>query len=1072
MINGSVELTQLCAPTGFKNSYRLKDASIVVVESETLLKYHPCKTGKGLYNTKSPYLRHIAGYTVASFYLNDILNGNEYLLLLKDIGVMEIWNTSFTKIDSLSLGEIDQIHDLYLVVDTKFKRCFINFTTTQIFTMEVNFTKDSMNFVQKNDNFKIFYESSHKIVQFNGTLNVDHTREREFFALTMLIHDDRPLVNMYTLKVLKLSSKSKSYLYTSLLELKNLKLGCSRPIMKTIPTMGIFIFANNKVTMFEYLFDLEHHINGSLVETSCELNCSEDQSLQIITDIITMQNSKNITFKFATRTHSIVQLTLNLVFEDPGRYIFHWDGFGVETENLDFQPTILIPIESSMLSLCFLMDDKHQLQLFDLLSLQFLESLRSYLDSQYTIFNSDIEGYDVKKLVKCAGTPDNTGYIEVTYNGYSDFFTNKELIVTNANVKRFWNTKKGVYWVDLDNQLHFGNEIIPVKNKLVHVLQDGTLVENESTSRILKVCDLFNGDKYVYIDAEGYLKINDSVELLKIKAFKNNNFTKYSLFATLLNSDIYTIIAHENIVTVTKNFKYTEEDIILPTVVNDILLTDSMHILVSDINGSVYIIKLESQSRETIKLSNQKIKFHGISQLPYVLLECKDSWLLLSYLDGLNILKIDFPDNILTSVINKDNSIVMQTIENVLYKYTLDIKPSKFINHRIFSDKYFITNMINLPCSLKYSVVCATNSKFNQQLNKLEYFYELQVFDLDAEKVVSEFNISKYYPKSKISDMIAVPFKKNGDSITNKLAYAKQLMLNKCFIVSLDLEAVDDETMSNILLFSLDDTIGTLDFQIGASTFRQITSLTNYKLNFFLAAGEVLQAHEIDYSLKENTFKINQVSNMITTDGFFNNLIILPNQKVPINSKKKIKLDVLTNDGLFTLNILKGLQEFDLLLTDKQHIHIKPVPFSLQHQIIAEQASDEIITAAAAIQRGTLTIFAICYSSKLVKISFLFSEHEINSITFKLPFTLTSVTAINYDTRKDGGKTNAMFLICTANGGCYLISSITNKEKLAEDIHPDNLIAQQLIGVDNDETDIIFSDARGYEARQVACNFL
>lgn len=183
---------------------------------------------------------------------------------------------------------------------------------------------------------------------------------------------------------------------------------------------------------------------------------------------------------------------------------------------------------------------------------------------------------------------------------------------------------------------------------------------------------------------------------------------------------------------------------------------------------------------------------------------------------------------------------------------------------------------INLESSSRYIFVAAL--PIAQQMH--DNYSEIYVYDIKQIKRICTLDFcsidndikSIKYENVLITDMISVPLLKRKETLGKKKASElyKEVIFNSCILVSLNLNPVDEidsNEMKNLMLFSFDEKSGTIEYLFGINAGFSITGLYNYYNGCILAYGESIQAYQLNYSVHENKFSIEHVSNRLDISG-------------------------------------------------------------------------------------------------------------------------------------------------------------------------------------------------------------
>lgn len=1075
----NIFLNELRRPKGIVDIALLKDNVLLIVEPEQIK--------KGLYSADLEYedmqVFKTVGYTVAAHSCWDPLGNKEFIFLLKDCGVLEILDSQLERIDLLETAIQVTHDDIFILFDDRNHKIYINLTINGIYAVDYQLTGDKLSFVGRSAPPQCIFESVQTISNMESSWHVDYDSGRDFIALSILLYNENSnQVSFQVIRQLQVESRKRKQTWEILINETLLELKESSMIyenksprivtFKAVPNIGFFVFSFSRIFLFELPGGSENLLAGKKVTgygtMEGLLSPSELDNLhagiELQGNVLLTQDLTGLEFTIVTTKNIIVHVSLELIFEETAEQVYHWKGSVSRKHTID---ELLLPngdvdkiVKSIYLKypLCILLSQSQGLLVVDLNIFKVLHKLSYKLNSA---FYSNSIGNDFRKHVICGGTRENEGFVESSFFGYQDLLSFNKQYSSKKDIARVWSTAQSLWWKSSDGELFCDGKFVAAATEVVHVTPKGVLLKDRFINSAVNIWGDKDGN-YAYITTTGVIRWSDEEEGVKIRKFKNSSLAKYVLAcARQIDGSKLTVIAVDNEFTILRNTLVTKESVSVSQELEAIssvfivAFKTYYHLLVGDINGVVCVLDpITLKVFERKKIGSEKTHICGIPQSDRILLYTKDELILVAACTAgkYKMTKMSITHRI-THINARDKlniDILVDRRDIYICGMPSEIEQPLVITKRILTNSHFHTKFISLPCSTRYIITSSFHSEYSNAHKRTMYSTEIQLHDIELQKTVHQYDLSKRYPHAIISDIEAISFKYSKyskDFDKKETSYAKKLTFDKCFVVSLDYEAAEEDSLDNLLLFSLDDDSGTLDFQLGINTGHPVTAVHNYYSHLFLLAGEVLQAFQIDYSVKDNAFNIAPVSNKLYINGFVRCIMSLsssqPNLKEP--KRRKLGKTELNNHRIIILNVFKGLQEFTLSqksseqpLTTFKPYYLTPVTNSHEEISFIRNIAAHMITSISMYRTSKKLWFAMCSSTGLVSLHCLSAENEHFSLEFKMPSQVTSITPFVQKSRyvhlmatnplsKDEEQTlSGLFNLSTCQGGCYILGVITD----------------------------------------------
>ncbi|GCF00633.1 hypothetical protein ZYGM_001694 [Zygosaccharomyces mellis] len=948
-----IVLGELCRSSHVVNSFILKDNTFLVVEPEQI-----CKAA---YSREDVYEKMetivTTGYNIAASAYWEPLTGMEYLIVLKDCGALELLNSQCERIDLLETGMEQDDGKKFFAFNERDNQIFINLHKNTIYVIEYQLKNKSMYFMKRDEGPKCIFEDVDRIVDMDISWNIDYVTGRDFPTISILLFDE--FSQNYYFQVIRQAPKEipkgrkpwETFINHSNLEVQ---FDDNRAILRAISNVGFFIFGTRQVLFIKLPEGYEQTIQNVEFQQfkhfeGCYMayNLKDDDKINLEGGILLKRNVTSLEFSAFNSQNQLLKIWLRIIFEDPDELIYHWDALstklitinGLVSDRQIITRTILLSNAVVML-LC---DSENEILFVDIFQMRIFKKAPYNLSR---VFFSDIVGTDFQKLVNCGGSTNNKGIVESKFWGHPDFFSLVKSFDSEYQVRQLWSCDNGVWWKDSHGNVFCNGGLVETYMPPIHVTSNGTIVKDLSAITWADICYDTKGN-YAYVSKDGHIGWSNEAKTVPLDKLPSSSLAKYILACSILeNGSKITILSVDNKLTILQDTHTFKKGIDISDELDSIACMsiigweESFRVFITDIDGKLCELDVkDTKICSKRKIGAQRAEICPVTDRNFFLIYTKDDLLLMSPTDSgkFEFARIDMKKRI-SKIAAKDGSeIVILEDDFKIHQYAIPekIPLPNVINKRIDSISYIHTKFISLSCSTRYVITSSIRSAYSDLLQRVNYYAEIQLHDLETQKTVSQYNLSENYPQAFVSDIVALPFNRESflsDGMNQNNLYAMQLAFDRVFIVSLNYEMAEDESLDNLLLFSIDDNNGTIELLQGINTEHSITSLLNYHNCTLIAAGDVLQAYKIDYLLEDNTFKIELVSNNVRCGGLVSTIIRLPQAHAPKSlsksKKRKLEKEYYITERLLVLNILRGAQEY--VLTQKanglqENLRIVPV---------------------------------------------------------------------------------------------------------------------------------------------------
>lgn len=1088
--------------------FLLKNGTLIVVEKEQIKKAHYSDELK--YEDMTTVIT--SGYNNAASAYWEPLTGKDYLFILKDCGALELLDSQCNRLDLLDTG-IRQDHNQIFFLFDDINQIYINLSRSMIFAVEYQVKNKRMSFVKRDEEINCIFEDINTIIGLQLKWGVDYVTGRDFPLISVLSMNETS--KQYYLEVIRQLRTEGSYkrvpwdtfINHSYLVFDDINSPSAQaPILKMVSNVGLFIFASTQVlfiklpdgydqTVGKCKFETFQYFDGILLA----YNLVGNDKLDLSTDIMLRRSVNSLEFWAFTLEDQLFKFTLRVAFEDPEAFIINWDGLSCEklpVEGLIPNDGNTNPIQRSIFlsnTVAVLINDSVGATFVDLQKSKVINRMPYNLSR---VLHSYTIGPHFHKHVSCSATKENEGVVESKFWGYSNVLSLNKSFTSEHKIANIWNSSEGVWWKNSFGQIFREGRLIETFLPPIHITTNGLILKKTSIAVWANIVNDFEGN-YCYACNNGDIGWSDESEIVSVKNLQSSSLVKYLLSCSKLDDGSkITVLSVDNKITVLKNAEIVERDINLSecsdslSSISIVPFHKTYRILICDIDGQLYELDLSnSRVRCKVEIGSQKADICAIPGCSSFLVYTRDDLMLmnLTEIGKYQLTRVDVKHHLSKIVARNMTDITVLDDDHTIYQYSMPATtlPPQVISKSILSKFHFHTKCVSLPCSNRYVITSSLHSEYSDLLRRKKYYSELQLHDLERQKTVFRYDLSKAYPQATVSDIVASSLHKSlsDDHATRSNLFAMQLAFAKVFIVSLNYEMAEDESLDNLLLFSLDDSNGSIDFLQGIETGHAISSLHTCRNRVFLAAGDFLRAYQIDYKVKENTFNVRPVSNEIYTGGLIKSIVELPNvhtsKMTQIKRRKYTNQDhdILLNDRIVVLNLLKGLQEYNLAwksVTAERGLEITPVVNANRTFPLSSDSAEHLITFLSVCQTEATTWLAVGYSDKLFSLCCIPDNGEPNLLQMRLPGDITSICSAqqsncSFDIGRDDSIINferrrllILFVVATSAGE-YAIGKAEDDERLRKPkARCDKKMNEQLqfIQLEDEQSDFIFTDSR------------
>ena len=1023
---------------------RIKDNGVFIIEPIGISIWKGSSKNSDLASDTILFHRTL-GYNVTGFYHYNKMLHKEFIFILKNNGAFLVLDSQLQVIDSINIGvTFRNDHKYIFKYDEINNHLYLNLTNNEISMISFKVDKNNLYFLhsEKLNSLLPIYKFSAIIIDFDISYHYNEYILEEFQTIAVLLKSDNRTTSPLSVKVIyRVNPRQKRSNSQWHILLPNVKLNIDnlkKPSFKnclidTIPNIGFIIFTSNGFTFLTLPHGPQNIINGKVIQDIYDQIVSSNATREVHTNqsdnFYNITLRKNITtdfIKYQILTTKGIRLTISFtkIKEEDEKYIIYWKQ-DLQSHHISYDNNNIVIetyfFKSTIYDYLTLTQEGHiKIYPFDnqtppkILSPLLLQPPLSQSVSLYSSISSNI----INNYISTGITSSKKAFFHMVHYDFHDYFTYQK---NNLSQNDIFKENKHI-----DESILYK---VPIRKTTVksvcEIAKNMSIRWTHSLNQIYKLKEI---------------DIKSSIVLDSLQSYDGRNITTLGI-----DNEILII---EDCTSLCKRIKIQNDTKIASIYIQEHVTNDiiNRNIWLSDYNCFIWIINYDTGSiKDKFKLHYKVLKFcdpiptstKSISPILYgkncIIISKMDSRFERLKLIWLSNLPFNFNVLAINAEANK-----LQACGDHCYDLSLVINKNlqKPLLQTLYLDEDdYIFKYVRLsPCSP--FLICVTCDR------TLNTTY-LKLFNIHEKRFCHSINLTKLYPQSLVSDITTLPYlppphddAKFEASHKEYLPYAERVILDQCFVVSLNYEMAENETDNNLLLYLLDDDTGQLIYQTGINTGSSITCIQNYLKNNFLVGGDTLEIYKINYSVKWNSFIIKSISNRLELSGLIKNISILDGTRENRSLRKNILL----------LDILRGLRNVSFTInesvSDKELIYkLQYVTNSNEHVIIGDNARGNIITNFETVYIGECRWFILSLDANKVKIYYNnnIKGEEYASMEFYLPNEILNITTMNDQRyRYSGNKRNSilyyedtLFLITTRNGGIYSISQANEVIKLS-----------------------------------------
>ncbi|AAS52616.2 AEL069Cp [Eremothecium gossypii ATCC 10895] len=647
----------------------------------------------------------------------------------------------------------------------------------------------------------------------------------------------------------------------------------------------------------------------------------------------------------------------------------------------------------------------------------------------------------------CGGTSLNNGLLELYRMGFPNEFIRHDPIDFGSSVEKMWPTTEGIYWLDPAGDLHQNSRKVLSKADVQDILPNGQMILRELDT--IAVCTL-DENIYVRLDSKYELHWSDHSASIKLSVETQPPTRTFmsadsGYLGLSLDNNVYLIDKDKHV----QMLRVDAKDPIFSFKVK--MTERGVRIMYCDIMGSLVIYKGQKLLAK-LKVHSKGLHICPIASSDKVLLYHETSVYLFS-LNDLSIGHLPFPCHPREIKLASDDSfLVTDANGHMLVVHCKEMRKWKPQLVRTSDTTPGLISKCVVPThNPSFIVATLVADHFDRELSKTEYSSQLAVFSCLDGKFTSFYDLYERYPNAIITDIISMNAQRQNDAddLFEQMSYAKKLALSRCVFVSVSYET-SEEDGDNIFLYSVDDFTGNLELQMKYNTHFHVSLLETYRDNTILAIGECLQAFVLDYSVKDNRFMLQPLSDAVDVGGVPKDCSVLC---IPDARDCKRKRRAESHQAKLVIhNTMKGFQQFEILdRKSKRHsqahsdrtavqIFFRPVPIGELDAILKPAAELSAISASAISFEGAgyIPVSAIADVDNTV-ILIRQDAADVKICQLEIPHRVTSITAARRSPSSGRqphqpplfNELDPLFIISTVAGGCYLVSGLSARSPVA-----------------------------------------
>ncbi|CCE90665.1 Mlo127p TDEL_0B05360 [Torulaspora delbrueckii] len=1073
-----------------RNRHMLEEANethwivdVLLVDKHDLLIVEQTRMRRGGYvlRTKTnlediPVVNYSESVNVAASLYYDSLSSKEYIILLKKSGTLELLDTNLQIIDVLETGIEQGDNPKFITIDERSERLFINLEENALYSASLHRTDSFISFTKNAENPRKIYEAPSSISYFDAEWHFEVKSGKEFVTIAAILQSNQSGTLFEVIRQSQTESRKKKQRWDSFVELTNLNdlhdsnrphdLG-SGATLKSVSNIGFFIFSFRQIYFFGLPSGPDHYIDGSNIGKYVSFKGLSRESLpEDINDLVEMQpnvffsqSAKGLEFKLFANYPLAVTANLDLVVENPDRYECCWreltSACTVVTNHIATTHKVnVFPLSHQT---CVLWDRWSGLEFIDNKSLSW-EYFIGFSEPS-ALYSANV-GFDFPKLVSSCALEGNKGSLQVFSEGYEQLLNDEIIFSSDEEICDIWPTTQSLWWKTKDGKLISDGVAVKTEHDIIHVTSnDELLAKNPSIATVADIWEDMHGN-YVYLSDDGRVRWSGSTLSAQIPMGKKHIMEPFilacrrqhdsSLLTCIGLNDRLIILRDDSVIT--RGWTDVHADISSIFIIPE---RSAQYIILGTRNGRIKIFDIGTLNiTESIRVGSKKIGLCAIPRTPYVFVYSNDDLLVLEIHQGgkcsVTRVKTDARITLMRATCTSEVYVVGRGGLFSRFRMPTELGKPKPIHQRIDTSSKCFSKFTSFTCSNRLIVTSAQSSHYSHAQTRYMNSAHLLLHDVDSQMQLHCYDLSKNYPQATIADIAAVPYEipPSVGTLPQKLpSYAERLTLSKCFIVSLNYETADDDSLANLLLFSIDENNCSIDFHLSLNTMFSITAVSNYYNNMFLVAGECLQLFDISYLVQENTFRILPKSNPLLLSGYPTKILGgLPNIS---SSEQLLKFsNGGTDHRILISNLLKGLQEYKVTPDETKVVHSSEIPkkYLIRPTSSSERnfpsidstfGSNRMIVDCSWSQIGNIVWFATAFSDCNLEVLCIKEGEEADDerkVSIKVESQITSVVSLwpkrqALDHRREvfvpGSGNRHLFSITTARGSVFILKEAT-----------------------------------------------
>ncbi|SCW02679.1 LAFE_0F11936g1_1 [Lachancea fermentati] len=1029
-------------------------------------------------------LKELSNDVVGSELYQDPFHNRPYVFLIYSNGHLEMRDEKLKVVTSCDL-QIDTVnHEPLIIFDKRFRRLYVSLDRHKVLKLNIETGEDAIVF-NKGKTYDCIYTSNRKIVSVKSCW-IENTEVGDVFSMAIFLQDqfdgNRYLEIVDEIDMIR-NKWSTTYCSEKLRIAEHAQLSY-------IPEFGVILLTSDETQFFQTHSELIDR-NAFKVFSRKSLICTNrPNNTFFIPEVYEINSGSGTKVLACSNLGHMVEIDVPLHIVDSTHSIRGEDMLGrmIKIKGWEAKDLETVVRIVQLQDKVFLLVSKSEGMIF--LDLHRHQVISHVLQESHSVLYANMitgGATDLGCLIMCGGNTGSKGFIEIRQLGFDGKLKIRKLrTMESLRDNSLWHTDEGFWWKNEHGDLFKEHGLIERNSKAICVTFRGRIIFPQKDVLLTQPISIDEEDSLVTIAQNGTIHWSDSNRIVKIPGFQESFITPAVCSSKVRNGQMLTVVAWGK-----KSFwVYDSKSLLIDLEdmeqVSSCLIKTAngmSYVIMADAFGHIKILSDEGAPLSKCRVCSHKLSLCDLGSTANILAYCHETVVLIKLTrDDFMVAPIEVPFH--TKLISSFTEFSQVAMDNNNCLYELDFRAiineqPKPIIRSISSKKNIIEKFISFDLTRRYIVVSAFSSKFDTVLEKYVHMAKLQTYDIVSKRLISDHDITKTYPQASVSDLITVPFQKKllcGEYIDNETQYAKQLVLSKCFAVSLHYELAEDEGLHNLLLFTIDELTGQIEFRLGLRTGFSISSLTNFYNRIIFVSGECIQAYQLDYSVKENEFKLERISEELRVDGLTKNCFFIPQCSTISSNLKRRKKHSFGKERIGIVNIFKGFQEFDLSISSSTKTSTEVLAKKLDHLHLRRTlASDydpitKMIHELKFVTSCILKVFGTDEEGKelnnvetslarenMLKKYLAAADGDNNiflaeqvaqddgdfigdTLRFKLSDQIVGIhdfrpsnsysDNINVHYKRQRSAFFPLFLISTANGGCFLISTILDEVTL------------------------------------------